>query len=102
MMTEGFAGWMVWNFDLDDFNAQHCGPDVYPLINAMNDALTGTPPTTTSSTTSEATSSASSGTTTTTNGGGMPDYDGETALHEVLFRDESRLRAVVFFQRTTV
>ena len=47
-------------------------------INAMNDALTGTPPTTTSSTTSEATSSASSGTTTTTNGGGMPDYDGET------------------------
>ena len=76
MMAEGFAGWMVWNFDLDDFNAQHCGQGVYPLINVMNDALTGAPPTTTTSTSAPSTTTSGGASTTTTNGGGMPPYDG--------------------------
>ena len=76
MMAEGFAGWMVWNFDLDDFNAQHCGEGAYPLINVMNDALTGAPPTTTTSTSAPSTTTSGGASTTTTNGGGMPPYDG--------------------------
>jgi chitinase len=33
------AGFMVWSYDLDDFNGNFCGGSNYPLLNAMNVAL---------------------------------------------------------------
>ena len=39
MMSSGYAGWMLWDFDLDDFTGNYCGQGPYPLTNAMNAAL---------------------------------------------------------------
>ena len=37
--TNGYAGWMVWALDLDDFLGQHCGQGTYPLMRTLNAAL---------------------------------------------------------------
>ena len=38
MMSEGYAGWMVWALDLDDFHGT-CGQDSYPLIKVLFNAV---------------------------------------------------------------
>ena len=54
MKTAGLGGWMVWNVDLDEFSGGTLCPSMhdvaYPLLTALNDALTSThsPPTTSS------------------------------------------------------
>lgn len=40
MKQNGFAGVMVWALDLDDFNNM-CGQGKYPLMNAINQELSG-------------------------------------------------------------
>ena len=32
---------MFWSLDLDDFNGSQCGKGTYPLLKAVNRALTG-------------------------------------------------------------
>ena len=39
MISEGFGGWMAWDFDLEDWTGQFCGQGTYPLIRLLNDAL---------------------------------------------------------------
>jgi chitinase len=34
----GFAGWMTWTLDMDDFTGNHCGAGPYPLHKALNAA----------------------------------------------------------------
>ena len=45
MKASGFGGFMVWCYDLDDFNGRYCGGSTYPLVKAMNYALAGDQPT---------------------------------------------------------
>ncbi len=33
---QGYAGWMVWSLDTDDFKGDFCGQGDYPLIRTMN------------------------------------------------------------------
>jgi len=40
MKQNGFAGVMVWALDLDDFS-NSCGQGKYPLMNAINQELSG-------------------------------------------------------------
>lgn len=64
LKNNGYAGWLMWNMDLDDFTGTHCNAGRYPLTTAMNTALgvdiptpapttayTGPPTTTTTTTT---------------------------------------------------
>ena len=39
MKKGGFGGWMVWSFDLDDFNGSFCKAGNYPLLKTLNGAL---------------------------------------------------------------
>jgi len=41
MKGSGFGGFMVWSYDLDDFNGRFCGGTQYPLIRTLNLALAG-------------------------------------------------------------
>ncbi|KAK2163326.1 hypothetical protein NP493_1463g01034 [Ridgeia piscesae] len=41
MKRNGFGGWMMWSFDLDDFNGRFCNTGNYPLLKTLNGALTG-------------------------------------------------------------
>jgi len=34
--TGNFAGWMVWNIDLDDFTGRYCNAGTYPLLRLVN------------------------------------------------------------------
>jgi len=40
-VDNGYAGWMTWCLDLDDFTGGHCGSGGYPLLSEMNRALPG-------------------------------------------------------------
>ncbi|KAI0212774.1 Acidic mammalian chitinase [Lamellibrachia satsuma] len=42
MKKNGFGGWMMWSFDMDDFNGRFCNTGNYPLLKTLNGALTGT------------------------------------------------------------
>jgi chitinase len=42
---EGFAGYMIWCLDLDDFNGRFCGGTKYPLIRTIAAAWDGNLPT---------------------------------------------------------
>lgn len=37
--TNNYAGWMVWNIDLDDFTSIHCNAGTYPLMRHINRSL---------------------------------------------------------------
>ena len=41
LKNEGFAGWMVWALDSDDFSGTFCKAGKYPLIKALKNALSG-------------------------------------------------------------
>ena len=41
LKNEGFAGWMVWTLDFDDFSGTFCNAGKYPLIKALKNALSG-------------------------------------------------------------
>jgi len=46
--ANGFAGWMSWTLDLDDFSGQYCGKGAYPLLSVISSLLGGSAqPTTT-------------------------------------------------------
>jgi len=34
--TGGFAGWMIWNIDLDDYSGRFCNAGTYPLLRLLN------------------------------------------------------------------
>ena len=38
--TNGFAGFLVWSLDFDDFNGESCNSGKYPLIKAVIDGMT--------------------------------------------------------------
>lgn len=64
----GFAGWLTWTIDLDDFSGNMCNQGgKYPLLSTMNSILDGaTPTTTTTTTTAPYTGPSTTPTTTTT------------------------------------
>ncbi|KAI0210818.1 Acidic mammalian chitinase [Lamellibrachia satsuma] len=72
LKNQGFAGWMVWTLDFDDFGGSFCNAGKYPLIKALKNALNGgsgpTTTTTTSSSSSTTTPQSTSSTTTATSG----------------------------------
>lgn len=39
LMDNGYAGWMSWMADLDDFKGEHCNQGPYPLISALSKTL---------------------------------------------------------------
>jgi chitinase len=41
LKQQGFGGWMIWDLDFDDFSGSFCKAGRYPLLNALNKALTG-------------------------------------------------------------
>ncbi|KAK2178229.1 hypothetical protein NP493_552g00018 [Ridgeia piscesae] len=47
LKSKRLGGWMVWDFDLDDFTGQFCGAGKFPLIKRLNKALKGVTITTT-------------------------------------------------------
>ena len=39
LKKSGFAGWLMWTVDLDDFKGDFCGEGAYPLLKTLNDEL---------------------------------------------------------------
>ena len=39
LKKSGFAGWLLWTVDLDDFKGDFCGEGAYPLLKTLNDEL---------------------------------------------------------------
>jgi chitinase len=76
VIEKNLGGWMIWNLDLDDFTALHCGAGTYPLSKALNQVLLGEVPTQsattvpTTSRASDSTQSLQSSTSTTTGASG--------------------------------